>query len=796
MSPKQKRPRGPRALPAPPVQQLKEAEADFRRAVKTAGRLDESDDDDIPAGDRAALLRAAAAILDRERAVNETEDELSARESKAGDRGRELDERQNELDSREAAHGEQVKELRDEREGLEEQRRDAVNGFREALAPHEERRKRLLADVEELEARLEATSDREDEARLEAARVRLEARVRDYAERGKRELEALATTSDERLAELEEVFRNRLAALAQERGKIAEERAEAQLEHTRVTGRLRQVEAREERFETAVEEEVQRRLADDREERERLAGALSTERDRLAEARDRVAALEASAAKQGDRSIESVLAENDELHERVRALEAAASQQLSERERDELRALHREEVKWREQEVSLKREIDRERSKAEAWRREIEAVEALREEVRRKEALLDRLKRDIAHYEEILGLAVDAERTRSPYVTFVEHDEDPGRTEGGRVPMRDRLPSLAELAEEIRHRMASLERPRYYEARDVRIFLAGLAASRIHILEGMSGTGKTSLPLAFAAAVGAEAPVVEVQAGWRDRMDLMGQYNAFERRFYETKFSTALYDALLPDQRDRLVFVVLDEMNLSHPEQYFQDVNSSIERDEPHERALQLAAGIPLPEGSAVLPPAWAQRDHLPIGANVWFIGTANNDETTTTFADKTYDRAHVMVLPPRHTEFNAHRQEPGPAIAHDDLARAFQAATARRADEARRIWEEVLHNALLVEALEHVQVGTGNRLLRQVESFVPVLLEAGGDAAEAADHLLSTKVVRKLRGRLDLRDRDLRPIAEALALTVDGWDNAPRTHLAFREILRQLEIEEDRVFE
>ena len=63
--------------------------------------------------------------------------------------------------------------------------------------------------------------------------------------------------------------------------------------------------------------------------------------------------------------------------------------------------------------------------------------------------------------------------------------------------------------------------------------------------------------------------IIEVQAGWRDRHDLFGHYNTFERRFQEEPFLLALYKAQTPRYRDRPFFIVLDEMNLARPEQYF-----------------------------------------------------------------------------------------------------------------------------------------------------------------------------------------------------------------------------------
>lgn len=47
---------------------------------------------------------------------------------------------------------------------------------------------------------------------------------------------------------------------------------------------------------------------------------------------------------------------------------------------------------------------------------------------------------------------------------------------------------------------------------------------------------------------------------------------------------------------------------------------------------------------SEVVPCATFSAPAIP--QNVWFVGTANHDETTKDFADKTYDRAHVMKLP------------------------------------------------------------------------------------------------------------------------------------------------------
>jgi hypothetical protein len=56
----------------------------------------------------------------------------------------------------------------------------------------------------------------------------------------------------------------------------------------------------------------------------------------------------------------------------------------------------------------------------------------------------------------------------------------------------------------------------------------------------MSGTGKSSLPKAFMEYVDCVTERIPVQSSWKDRNDLLGFYNDFEKRFKETEFLKAL----------------------------------------------------------------------------------------------------------------------------------------------------------------------------------------------------------------------------------------------------------------
>ena len=121
-------------------------------------------------------------------------------------------------------------------------------------------------------------------------------------------------------------------------------------------------------------------------------------------------------------------------------------------------------------------------------------------------------------------------------------------------------------------------------------------------------------------------------------MDLMGYYNSFEHKYHETEFFRALYLANLPKYQDTIFLIILDEMNLSRPEHYFADFLSLLEQEED-QRFIEINA-------PAEVLPKEAEGGKLRVPKNVRFIGTANQDETTLSFAPKTYDRSNLLVMP------------------------------------------------------------------------------------------------------------------------------------------------------
>lgn len=343
------------------------------------------------------------------------------------------------------------------------------------------------------------------------------------------------------------------------------------------------------------------------------------------------------------------------------------------------------------------------------------------------------------------------------------------------LPEQD-VPDLKQFAIELRHRIAQVEdkTPLYFLLEDIRLLIAGLAMSQLHIFQGISGTGKTSLAKAFAKAVGGQCTDIAVQAGWRDRDDLLGHYNAFEKRFYERDCLQGLYRAGTEFYRDRCNIILLDEMNLSRPEQYFAEFLSALEKNDPRERLISLSER-PLPNAPAHL----VEGRKIRIRENVWFVGTANHDETTNEFADKTYDRAHVMTLPRHETSFEI-MEKTKVSYSFQSLMARFDAAISQNEDEVRELLEDLTTGPLTRILQEDFDLGWGNRFETQALRFIPVFMATGGRKEDALDHLLASRVFRrgKVTGRYDVEIDNLKKIEKEVTDIWKKWSAKPHRSL------------------
>jgi hypothetical protein len=165
---------------------------------------------------------------------------------------------------------------------------------------------------------------------------------------------------------------------------------------------------------------------------------------------------------------------------------------------------------------------------------------------------------------------------------------------------------------------------------------------------------------------------------------------------------------------------------------------------------------------------------------NVWFVGTANHDETTKDFADKTYDRSFVIELPGQPTPFPLLKQERRAPVSYEALADAFDRAESKHAkvgSEALAWMQQNLRGPMD----ERFRVGWGGRLDSQVRRFVPVVCATGGGLGEALDQLVTTRVLRKIKGRHDNLEEDLEHLIGVIEST---WPDKSRKPIAARQLL------------
>lgn len=203
--------------------------------------------------------------------------------------------------------------------------------------------------------------------------------------------------------------------------------------------------------------------------------------------------------------------------------------------------------------------------------------------------------------------------------------------------------------------------------------------SPLTVLTGVSGTGKSELPRLYSHFGGLYFEPLSVQPNWDSQESMLGFFNSIDNKFdtqpvlrflaqsqiagheqYEQrirrwqkmspdqqitldpekdkKLIEALKQVDYPGLQDAVCLVLLDEMNLAHPELYFAEFLSKLElrrgtkgSDVPF---------IPVKIGAGLEP------YKLQLGRNVLWTGTMNQDETTKSLSDKVLDRSIIINFP------------------------------------------------------------------------------------------------------------------------------------------------------
>ena len=272
----------------------------------------------------------------------------------------------------------------------------------------------------------------------------------------------------------------------------------------------------------------------------------------------------------------------------------------------------------------------------------------------------------------------------------------------------------------------------YYDISDIRRFVAGMGISKLIILRGMSGTGKTSLAYAAGEFFGNPSAIVPIQPMWKERSDMIGYFNEFTKKFNETTMLCKLYEA---GGRKDIYITVLDEVNISRIEYYFAEFLSLLELPDADRRYIDVVADTWKNDPKRLV------NGKLKLPENMWFIGTANNDDSTFAISDKVYDRASVIDLDRKCSPFVSEKTEQC-RISYSELERLFE-----EAKKKYTLTEESREKIAKLDRYlgETFRVSFGNRIMRQIESYIPIILACGGSESEALDDILARKILRKL---------------------------------------------------
>jgi hypothetical protein len=305
--------------------------------------------------------------------------------------------------------------------------------------------------------------------------------------------------------------------------------------------------------------------------------------------------------------------------------------------------------------------------------------------------------------------------------------------------------------------------------------------SPLTILAGVSGTGKSKLPELYSRFGGLYCLPLAVQPDWDSPQSLFGYFNSIDNNYNATtllramvQFQDSKDSAAIGGLSDRMLLVLLDEMNLAHVELYFSDMLSKLES----RRGNPLAPYIDIDIG------AGHDKYQVQLSRNMLWVGTMNEDETTKSLSDKVLDRGNLINFPRPVTFESRHQPKQaaaGPMLRKDNWNRwVNHKFTFTNEMEPYKLGLEAIN-----ERLEHVGRALGHRVWQSVENYVanhPLVIRAAEEdnADGLTRHIASSfeeavvhKVMPKLRG-IDSTDGNSRakcldPIGDILANIAPG---------------------------
>ena len=477
-------------------------------------------------------------------------------------------------------------------------------------------------------------------------------------------------------------------------------------------------------------------------------------------------------------SMREIIAEMQEFREKYERLAAVYEKYPDDASISALEEKAQRAEKLERENSALEQERNRYREEAVAARNASKELEVVRQEVEATNALNEHLLQELESHKTALESRtgdtcpslskVDTETEESDFVADIN-----------RRVQRTSLGSLRDIVSHVKNYAGSRNKDErlYYTDNDIRAFLAGMAVSRLIILQGMSGTGKSSLPRIFSEAISGFNRLIPVESSWRDRNELLGYYNDFNKKFNAKSFTIELYRSTKKRCKEVPTFIVLDEMNLARIEYYFSDFLAILQEPDHDKWLIELVSSdmrtlpMELPEevkqkmrkDDPTVFAIWEKIERsrqgdlksetsdeekemltsylaklgrltgakdlidgrkIRVTDNIWFIGTANQDESTFEISDKVYDRAQVVSLNRKGVSEGQYANTEKKYISVTDLIKLFEGAInayKKKAEVEARL--EKL-DAVLMDKFD---ISFGNRIVSQTVDFAAVFTAAGG---------------------------------------------------------------------
>lgn len=695
------------------------------------------------------------------RQLHQREQELAVLKESLNDRAQLLDERERQLTTRESDLRNDRLDLQAEKESFEQQKRQEQLALQKKISElWEKGRKEQEKELDDiLSQRLKQIKEEESQAREQADR-----RLAEYRQKQEESLAAQKQDFEADLARR----RDRLDTEFSQREEKLDRREEAlrlreqeQEERTRTLEvHSRQIEAMRQALKMQEDAlpKCARRLADDR--IADMKAVLEEQRQENGRLRERIRHFSALSEKLGNREPEELLLELRDRELRIDNLR----QELAERPPRELRARYEElearERGWSEERQRLEQKLH---NLEEAGRQQAESeyeLQKLRSENNRLAQLKDALE---AHNNK---LGDELRRLQSQYGSEADRNERIRDIENpcikNKPAANSEIGSEIDWLEGIVSRLG--EHGFLFPRRILHAFHTSLKIaewSPITVLAGVSGTGKSELPRLYALFGGLNFMMVPVQPNWDSQESMLGFFNTLDNKFDAQpvlRFLAQSQKEASEDypygMKDAMNLVLLDEMNLAHMELYFAEFLSKLEARRGKGKNAVPTLDVKL--GSGISP------YQLPLGRNVLWTGTMNQDETTKALSDKVLDRSSVIHFPrpselKRRTIKKLIPQSPE-SLLPLDLWTQWVILTSDFSDSEVAPYKTFVEQ--INKALSHVGRALGHRVWQSIEHYmvnypaVRALRRRGVDGDKlqrtmriAFEDQLVQKVMPKLRG-------------------------------------------------